>query len=82
MILTGEAFAKAMEELVDLGVSIAGGCCGTTPEHIQKLTERCRGKKQRLPEKKTETVIASYAQAVEIGADPVVIGERINLREI
>ena len=76
--IDGEAFAKAMEELVDLGVSIAGGCCGTTPEHIQKLTERCRGKKQRLPEKKTETVIASYAQAVEIGADPVVIGERIN----
>ena len=50
--IDGEAFAKAMEELVDLGVSIAGGCCGTTPEHIQKLTERCRGKKQRLPEKK------------------------------
>ena len=76
--IDGEAFAKAMEELVDLGVSIAGGCCGTTPEHIQKLTERCKGKKQRLPEKKTETVISSYAQAVEIGADPVVIGERIN----
>lgn len=76
--IDGEAFAKAMEELVDLGVSIAGGCCGTTPEHIQKLTERCRGKKQRLPEKKTETVISSYAQAVEIGVDPVVIGERIN----
>lgn len=76
--IDGEAFAKAMEELVDLGVSIAGGCCGTTPEHIRKLTERCRKKKQRLPEKKTETVIASYAQAVEIGSDPVVIGERIN----
>lgn len=73
-----EAFAKAMEELVELGISIAGGCCGTTPDHIKRLTERCREKRQRLPEAKTETVISSYAQAVEIGLDPVVIGERIN----
>lgn len=76
--IDGEAFAEAMEELVDLGVSIAGGCCGTTPDHIERLIKRCRGKKQKLPEAKTETVVSSYAQAVEIGSDPVVIGERIN----
>ena len=76
--IDGEAFAQAMEELVDLGVSIAGGCCGTTPDHIRRLIERCREKKQKLPEEKTETVVASYAQIVEIGKNPAVIGERIN----
>lgn len=72
------AFAGAMAEIADLGVSIVGGCCGTTPEHIRKLAEVCSGKKQTLPEKKHRTVITSYASAVEIGSDPVIIGERIN----
>lgn len=76
--IDGEAFAEAMEELVDLGVSIAGGCCGTTPDHIRSLIERCREKEQKLPEEKTETVVSSYAQIVEIGNNPTVIGERIN----
>ncbi len=76
--IDGETFAEAMEELVDLGISIAGGCCGTTPDHIRRLIERCREKEQKLPEEKTETVVASYAQIVEIGKNPTVIGERIN----
>lgn len=73
-----EQFAGVMEEIVDMGVSIAGGCCGTTPEHIRLLCGRCRGKAQRLPSPKTETVISSYSQLVEIASDPVIIGERIN----
>lgn len=32
-----ESYAKAAESLLDLGVSIIGGCCGTTPEHIRAL---------------------------------------------
>lgn len=29
--------ASRVEELVSLGVSIVGGCCGTTPEHIRAI---------------------------------------------
>ena len=76
--IDADEFAKTMAEIVDMGVSVAGGCCGTTPEHIKKLTELCRDKKQALPAKKTETIITSYADAVEIDRDPVIIGERIN----
>lgn len=32
--------------LVDVGATVLGGCCGTTPEHIQKLVSRLKEKKQ------------------------------------
>jgi len=32
---TPEFMAAKARELIDLGVSIVGGCCGTTPEHIR-----------------------------------------------
>lgn len=32
-------FAKTLAALAGRGVRILGGCCGTTPEHIQALTE-------------------------------------------
>jgi 5-methyltetrahydrofolate--homocysteine methyltransferase len=34
---TPEFLAEKARELVALGVSIIGGCCGTTPEHIRTL---------------------------------------------
>ncbi|MCD4847492.1 MAG: homocysteine S-methyltransferase family protein [Candidatus Aegiribacteria sp.] len=34
---TPEFMAQKSKELVDAGVSIIGGCCGTTPEHIQAI---------------------------------------------
>lgn len=34
---TPEYFSKKAAELIDLGVQIIGGCCGTTPEHIRAV---------------------------------------------
>ncbi len=34
---TPEFFAEKSLELVDIGVSIIGGCCGTTPSHIREI---------------------------------------------
>ncbi len=34
---TPEFMAMKAKELVDAGVSIIGGCCGTTPEHIRAI---------------------------------------------
>jgi methionine synthase I (cobalamin-dependent) len=31
--------AERIRELIGLGVSIVGGCCGTTPEHIRAFRE-------------------------------------------
>jgi methionine synthase I (cobalamin-dependent) len=36
---TPEFMAEAAKELIDAGVSIIGGCCGTTPEHIRAFRQ-------------------------------------------
>ena len=37
-----EPLAEALGEFVErYGVSIVGGCCGTTPDHIRAIVERC-----------------------------------------
>lgn len=76
--IDADEFARVMEELVGMGVNAAGGCCGTTPEHIKKLVARCRKLPQRLPQRKGRTVISSYTHAVVIDQNPIIIGERIN----
>ena len=35
--LTPARMAEQTEELLEAGVSMIGGCCGTTPEHITAL---------------------------------------------
>ena len=76
--IDAEEFASVMEEIADLGANLLGGCCGTTPHHIELTVKRCRDKAQVLPEDKNHTVVSSYAQAVVIDRSPVLIGERIN----
>lgn len=73
-----EEFAQDMEDIAKIGVSYLGGCCGTTPEHIKAMIERCKNMDDSVPEKKKDTVVTSYSTAVTIGDKPVVIGERIN----
>ena len=42
--LQPDEFARQMKPFVaECGVSIVGGCCGTTPEHIRALAEALRG---------------------------------------
>ena len=37
-----EPLADVLGEFVErFGVTIVGGCCGTTPEHIAAIVERC-----------------------------------------
>ena len=37
-------FATQIEDILDMGVNIVGGCCGTTPKHIELLKKSMRGK--------------------------------------
>lgn len=76
--IDSEEFSKAMEEMVNMGAWGAGGCCGTTPEHIRRMVKRCKNLPHNPLQKKNRTVISSYAHAVELGKHPVIIGERIN----
>ncbi len=73
-----EEFAEDMEEIINMGAWMAGGCCGTTPAHIKALTERCFGITPKPLTDKDYTIVTSYSTAVELGGRPVIIGERIN----
>ena len=73
-----EDFAAAMAELVKSGLRVAGGCCGTTPEHIRALADACRDLPALPVTPKHRTWVSSYARTVVFGEKPVLIGERIN----
>lgn len=73
-----EEFAEGMVPYVEAGAWFAGGCCGTTPEHIKALVDRCRNMDIKPLTEKDYTIVTSYSQAVSIGNKPVIIGERIN----
>lgn len=73
-----DEFARIMQEVVKGGACVIGGCCGTTPEHIKKLVEECKDLPLREIEKKHDTIVSSYGQAVILDDMPHIIGERIN----
>ncbi|MBR2181229.1 MAG: homocysteine S-methyltransferase family protein [Oscillospiraceae bacterium] len=73
-----EEFSDVVAELVKLGVRVAGGCCGTTPEYIKKVVEKTKGIAPVAVADKNLTVISSYTHAVTLGNEPILIGERIN----
>lgn len=75
-----QEFAEEMEKLVEKGISIVGGCCGTTPEHIECMRELVE--KKAIPQITKEKVraITTERKTVEIDIDGrfMVVGERIN----
>lgn len=76
--LKADDFAQAMVKMAQIGVQGLGGCCGTTPEYIQKMIEAIKDIPCKPNTMKEQTWVTSYASAVQIGKNAVVIGERIN----
>jgi len=70
-------FAESMAKLVHLGLRICGGCCGTTPEYIEKLCEALKDKKHVENSVRKYPAVCSATKAVDI-EEPRIIGERIN----
>lgn len=73
-----EEFAAVMKEIALDGVSILGGCCGTTPAHIRALVDSCKGIAPLAITEKNRSVVSSYTHAVVLDDRPKIIGERIN----
>lgn len=75
--------AEYVPKLLDAGVRVIGGCCGTTPEHIKMMAERVTVYKSEIRNQKSEiqyTRLASRSGYAAFGRNtcPVIIGERIN----
>ena len=73
-----EEFSREIAALVPKGLRIMGGCCGTTPDYIRALKAAVGETVPPAVTRKEHTVIASRGQVVELGKNPVIIGERIN----
>lgn len=71
-------FADINRSLVNEGLAVVGGCCGTTPEHIKALSTSVKDLPRQPIAEKNLTVVSSYTHAVRFGLSPVLIGERIN----
>ncbi len=72
-----EEFAATMAEYVKKGVSVVGGCCGTTDKYIAKLSEKIKGIKPAKRNIENVFCLASGTKYLEINS-PKIIGERIN----
>ena len=77
---TPEEFAEVGAKLIEEGVSIIGGCCGTTPVHIKALADKVKPMGIHHVEAPRRRVLTSERKTVEIDLDGpfMVIGERIN----
>ncbi|GHH71176.1 methionine synthase [Streptosporangium violaceochromogenes] len=79
--LTPDELAAAHETFVrDYGLSLVGGCCGTTPEHMRQVVERVRGRQVTARRPRPEAGAASLYQSVPFRQDTsyLAIGERTN----
>ena len=73
------SYVGAVEPLIEAGVTVVGGCCGTDPDYI--ALERAALERHPVPERAVErhTALTSAQNAVVLqGSEVGVIGERIN----
>ncbi|KHF34172.1 Methionine synthase [Paenibacillus sp. P1XP2] len=76
-----DSLARKMEDFAKNGwLNIAGGCCGTTPEHIRAMSE-AMGKYEPRPLAGTHAPAISGIEPVYIEQDnrPYMVGERTNV---
>jgi 5-methyltetrahydrofolate--homocysteine methyltransferase len=74
--------AEVLGDFVErYGVSIVGGCCGTTPAHIAAIVERCAGRRtdftRPAPRPAHLSSMIAAAPLVQEPA-PTIVGERVN----
>ncbi|MGO9481145.1 MAG: homocysteine S-methyltransferase family protein, partial [Candidatus Kryptoniota bacterium] len=64
----------------EFGVSVIGGCCGTTPEHISRLAKIASGSEVKKRDFSYVQSVASIYSSVPLHLDPppVIVGERCN----
>ena len=66
--------------ITELGITVVGGCCGTTPEHLEAVIKKCKSLKPLRRDAILEPFVSSLYSAVPISQDTsfLIIGERAN----
>src|SRR3954452_25154372 len=76
-----EPLAAVLGEFVErYGVSIVGGCCGTTPDHIRAIAERCADHEVGARPAPRPPQVSSMIAAAPLVQEPAptLVGERVN----
>ncbi|MDP1545576.1 MAG: homocysteine S-methyltransferase family protein, partial [Anaerolineales bacterium] len=79
--LEPEPYANDMYEFVTKhNISVVGGCCGTTPEHLRLLIEKLRNTQHAARPLRSTPQLASAMSAIAMRQDPAptLLGERCN----
>lgn len=78
--MDSDTFATEMIGIVESGASILGGCCGTTPEYIEKLVNKTKNLKANRKSLTGRHFLCSERQSLEFGLEDrfMIVGERIN----
>lgn len=75
--ITPDTFSDFMIQFAQMGVTLLGGCCGTTPEHIRQTVNKTKYLSFNRPINPEQAGICSALKAVYFN-DICIIGERIN----
>ncbi len=76
-----EPFARDLRDMVEhSGVGIVGGCCGTTPEHIDLMVKQVKTLPVMARPLAPRPQVASMIKATDLAQEPspTIIGERVN----
>lgn len=78
---TPEQMAEFAVKYAELGASIIGSCCGSTPEHTRAISNAVKNKKKiNLQRRSSYLAFTSRTKLIEVGKElPItVIGEKLN----
>jgi 5-methyltetrahydrofolate--homocysteine methyltransferase len=76
-----DQLSATLQEFVErYGVSIVGGCCGTTPDHIRAIVERVGGREAGPRPAPGARRVSSMMTATDLVQEPrpTLVGERVN----
>src|SRR5947207_1259764 len=76
-----DPLADVLQDFVErYGVSVVGGCCGTTPDHIAAIVERVGGRQPAPRPAAGEPLVSSMMTATPLVQEPrpTLVGERVN----
>ena len=81
---TPEITSTLLQDFAESGfVNIVGGCCGTTPEHINMVVEKLRDVPPREPSAYKDATRLSGLEPLTVTSDPqgpfIMVGERANV---
>ncbi len=79
--LEPETFANDLYEFIEKnGISVVGGCCGTTPAHLKALVEKVHGTAPAPRPERSTPRLASGIRSFTMRQEPApfIIGERCN----